>query len=186
MEPRGPLMIEHRLIMRMLAVIEKEADKIDKDNVINRPCIDIAVDFIKTYADRTHHGKEEDILFRKLEKKELSKVDIGIMNELVQEHAFGRITTADLSKFTDAYQNGDAEAVQLISVALRKFIDFFPKHIEKEEKIFFPLAMEYLSEVEQQAMLDEFWEFDRKLIHEKYSSVVDSLENRMDNMDAVY
>jgi hemerythrin-like domain-containing protein len=50
--------------------------------------------------------------------------------------------------------------------------------LEKEDKIFFPAARRYFSEQEDQAMLDEFWEFDRKMIHEKYISVVESFEKR--------
>jgi hypothetical protein len=34
-----------------------------------------------------------------------------------------------------------------------------------------------LSDEEDDAMLQEFWEFDRKMIHEKYMSVVEALES---------
>jgi hypothetical protein len=36
--------------------------------------------------------------------------------------------------------------------------------------------MAYLTDEEDQAMLAEFWQFDRKMIHEKYGSVVEGLE----------
>lgn len=62
MKPRGLLMIEHRLIEKMLKAVEKEIGKIRGSMNINPIFIDTAVDFIRTYADRTHHGKEEDIL----------------------------------------------------------------------------------------------------------------------------
>ena len=54
------------------ASIKKEIEKMKKYNKANPLFIDIAVDLIRMYADRTHHGKEEDILFRDLEKKSLS------------------------------------------------------------------------------------------------------------------
>ncbi len=38
-------------------------------------------------------------------------------------------------------------------------------------------CMEYFSREEQDRMLQEFWEFDRRLIHEKYISVVEQLEH---------
>jgi hemerythrin-like domain-containing protein len=176
MQPRGPLMIEHRLIERMITLIDKEVKKIAKNNVVNHSFIDVAVDFIRTYADRTHHGKEEEILFRELSKKKLSDNDNIVMNELIQEHIIGRNTTAELVKSAAAYQKGDKAALPLITQNLRKFVDFYPKHIEKEDKVFFPSSMGYFSESEQQSMLDEFWEFDRKMIHTKYKSVIESLE----------
>ena len=70
--PVGPLMIEHRLIERMIALIEKELQSIEASEKVNLPFTDSAIDFIKTYADRTHHGKEEDILFKNLEEKTIS------------------------------------------------------------------------------------------------------------------
>jgi hemerythrin-like domain-containing protein len=176
MQPRGPLMIEHRLIMRMISLMGKEVIKIRKNNVVNQQFINSVVDFIQTYADRTHHGKEEEILFRDLAKKQISDADNRIMNELIQEHIFGRVTTGELVKSADAYQKGDNAALPLIEKRLQKFIDFYPKHIEKEDKVFFPSSMTYFSDSEQQSMLYEFREFDGKMIHERYKSVVETLE----------
>lgn len=44
-----------------------------------------------------------------------------------------------------------------------------------EDDVFFPASRTYFSETEDQAMLMEFWEFDRKMIHEKYKAVVQGL-----------
>lgn len=179
MQPRGPLMTEHRLIERMISSINKEIIKIEKSGMVNQSFIAVAVDFIQIYADRTHHGKEEEILFRDLSKKKLSDNDNVIMNELIQEHIVGRNTTADLVKSAAAYQNGDKAALPFITQNLKKFVDFYPKHIEKEDKVFFPSSMKYFSESEQQSMLDEFWEFDRKMIHLKYKSVMEFIEKQL-------
>ena len=66
MLPIAPLMIEHRLIEKMIVVIRKEIDRYESEGNINPEFIDAAVDFIHVYADKCHHGKEEDILFRDL------------------------------------------------------------------------------------------------------------------------
>jgi len=140
--------------------------------------VDTAVDFIRTYADRTHHGKEEDILFRELESKALSDIDRKIMNELIEEHIFGRRTTRALVKANTRYRNGDTSALVEIVRCLHTLVDFYPRHIEKEDKIFFPAARAYFSEEEDQALLTEFFGFDQKMIHEKYASVVAELEKQ--------
>ncbi|MDD5678446.1 MAG: hemerythrin domain-containing protein [Kiritimatiellae bacterium] len=177
MQPRGPLMVEHRLIERMISLIDKEVTRIGKNNAINLSFVDTAIDFIRTYADQTHHGKEEEILFRALSKKKIFSIDNRIMNELIQEHVFGRTTTYELVNARDAYQKGDKAALPLITQNLREFINFYPKHMEKEDRVFFPSSMTYFSESEQQSMLDEFWNFDRKMIHAKYKSIIESLES---------
>jgi hemerythrin-like domain-containing protein len=176
MQARGPLMIEHRLIDRMIALIEKSLTQIEATKSVDSLFIDTAVDFIRTYADRTHHGKEEDILFRNLERKKLSDTDRRVMNELIDEHTFGRQTTKELVDANTRYRNGDTSALAVILTKLRTIVDFYPKHIEKEDKVFFPASRAYFSDEEDQAMLAEFWEFDRKMIHEKYLSVVETLE----------
>jgi hemerythrin-like domain-containing protein len=169
-------MIEHRLIERMLAVIRQRLSQIKASNAVDPLFVDTAVDFIRTYADRTHHGKEEDILFRDLETRNLSDGDRRVMNELVEEHVFGRKTTKELVQANTRYRNGDVSALGVIAGKLETLADFYPRHIEKEDKVFFPAARAYLTKEEDQAMLAEFWEFDRKMIHEKYKAVVAVLE----------
>ncbi|MDY6973108.1 MAG: hemerythrin domain-containing protein [Thermodesulfobacteriota bacterium] len=176
MQARGPLMIEHRLIERMLLIVKGVLAEIESRHKVDPVFVDIAVDFIRVYADRTHHGKEEDILFRELENKPLNAEDRQIMKELIEEHVFGRKTTKALVEANTRYRNGDDIALSEIGTKLRTLTEFYPKHIEKEDKLFFPSSRNYFTDEEDQAMLEEFWEFDRKMIHEKYKSVVEGLE----------
>jgi len=176
MQARGPLMIEHRLIERMIAKIQDALAQVEQTQKIDPLFVDKAVDFIRTYADRTHHGKEEDILFRELKNKGLSDVDRKVMDELIEEHIFGRSTTKALVEANALYRNGDSSALGDVASCLRTLVEFYPKHIEKEDKLFFPASRAYFSDTEDQAMLGEFLDFDRKMIHEKYKSVVDDLE----------
>ena len=80
MKPRGALMIEHRLIEKVLAVVKKRLANWNENN-FDPLFLDAVVDFITVYADRTHHGKEEDILFKTLERKELKEADFTILEE---------------------------------------------------------------------------------------------------------
>jgi len=176
MQARGPLMIEHRLIERMISIIKDALMQIESTQVVDPVFVDTAVDFIRTYADRTHHGKEEDILFRDLGKRSLSAEDQRVMQELIDEHVFGRQATQALVEANTRYRNGDESALTDITSKLHTIAEFYPKHIEKEDKVFFPACRAYLTDEEDQAMLAEFWEFDQKMIHEKYKSVVERLE----------
>ncbi|MDX9817828.1 MAG: hemerythrin domain-containing protein, partial [Desulfococcus multivorans] len=177
MQARGPLMIEHRLIERMLSVIKDILSKIESKHKIDPVFVDVAVDFIRVYADRTHHGKEEDILFREMNKKPLSAEDRQVMNELIEEHVLGRQTTEALVDANHRYRNGDETALADIADKFQFLIEFYPKHIEKEDKVFFPSSRAYFTDEEDQAMLAEFLAFDQKMIHEKYSSLVEGLRS---------
>ena len=81
--PIGPLMIEHRLIERMIDVVREELKIVENKNKLDPDFVDRTVDFIRTYADRCHHGKEEDILFRELGGKKLTEKHRHTMEELV-------------------------------------------------------------------------------------------------------
>ena len=172
MKPRGPLMIEHRLIEKMIEIIKQKLREIKTTSQVDPIFIDAAVDFIKIYADKTHHGKEEDILFRDCIKKNMSVGDVTIMNELIAEHKYGRKTTAELVEAKEKYVKGENTLDRIIE-KLTALTEFYPKHIEKEDKLFFPNSEKYFSETELNEMLNEFWEFDKKMIHEKYKMVVE-------------
>jgi hemerythrin-like domain-containing protein len=177
MQARGPLMIEHRLIERMLKVIGKTLLRVESVREIDPVFVDTAIDFIRIYADRTHHGKEEEILFRDLSKRSLSTKDRNMMNSLIEEHVFGRKTTKALEDANNRYRNGDKSALGDIIAGFHALVGFYPRHIEKEDKIFFPAVRSYFTDEAEQAMLAEFWEFDRGMIHEKYKLVVEGLDS---------
>jgi len=185
MQPIGPLMIEHRLIERLLTLMEREFKRL-KDNVAVDPefafvdpvFIDTAVDFIRTYADRCHHGKEEDILFQALAAKDLSPEHWQTMNDLVQEHAWARETTASLIKAKEAYLLEKPGALADLMLHLEELVGFYPQHIEKEDQHFFIPCMAYFSDAEKADLLAAMYEFDRQMIHDKYRGVVESMEQR--------
>ena len=176
MKPRGPLMIEHRLIEKMFELVRIEIKRIEERQQAEPIFIDTTVDFIRTYADRTHHGKEEDILFRDLEKKDIAELDKKIMQELIDEHKYGRKMVKELVEAKESYLQGQTGALEVILDKLNVLVNFYPEHIEKEDKVFFPSSEKYFSQEEQDAMLEEFWRFDKEMIHEKYRSLVKQLQ----------
>jgi len=54
--------------------------------------------------------------------------------------------------------------------------ELFSGTMTMEDKAFFPVLLRYLTDEDQQRLLDEFWEFYRRMIHEKYASLVEHYE----------
>jgi len=52
-------------------------------------------------------------------------------------------------------------------------VELYPEHIKIEDKDFFLPVMKYFSEEEQGAMVQEFYEFDRTIMHWKYGKIVE-------------
>jgi hemerythrin-like domain-containing protein len=178
MKPRGPLMIEHRLIEKMLGVIAAEARRIEAGGTVDPLFIDAAVDFIRFYADRTHHGKEEDILFHELEGKKLSPEHAAAMAELVEEHRMARERVKLIVAAKDRFQNGEPGAVGEIVSLMQWLADFYPRHIRKEDASFFPATEKYFTAAELDTMLASFQDFDGKMIHEKYARLVETMREQ--------
>jgi hemerythrin-like domain-containing protein len=66
------------------------------------------------------------------------------------------------------YRQGERQALTTIIECLRYMADFYPKHIEKEDKRFFIPCMACFTPEEKDAILNEEYEFDKKLIHQIY------------------
>jgi len=159
-----------------VALLRSEIRRIDAAKRADVDFLLTAVDFMRTYADRVHHGKEEDILFRDLAKKQLAPEHKKIMDELIEEHKTARRMVTSLLAARQKYVDGDSGAISEITSLLDKIGGFYPVHIEKEDKHFFYPILDYFSKEEQDKMLQEFWEFDRKVVHEKYQKVVEARE----------
>jgi len=178
MMPVGPLMVEHRLIERMIRVMQANLESISKEGKVDPAFVDTAVDFIRTYADRCHHGKEEDILFRDLAKKKISDEHQRIMQELIEEHKMGRNNVKKLVEAKEKYVQGNKDVLKDIVSNMEILVKFYPKHIEKEDKRFFIPCMDYFTDAEKDTMLNEMHEFDQQMIHEKYTKIVEDHEKR--------
>ncbi len=176
MMPVAPLMIEHRVIEKMIKVIGNELARIEASGEVDPGFVDMAVDFIRTYTDHCHHGKEEDILFRDLRKKPLSDDLKVILDELIEEHRQGRRVVAEIVEAKEGYIRGERENISKIIAGMHFLVDFYPVHIEKEDRHFFLPCMRYFTQAERDAMLQEEYDFDRNLVHNKYKAIVEKAE----------
>jgi hemerythrin-like domain-containing protein len=185
MLPIGPLMAEHRLIERLVHLLAQELERL-KSNVAVDPefafvdpvFIDAAVDFLRTYADRCHHGKEEDLLFAALAAKELTPEHRRLLEELTREHVWARELTRELMEAKRDHLRQDPGALERILRRLEALVELYPRHIATEDQEFFLPVMEYFSAAEKEELLARMAEFDRQLIHEKYRSLVEAYESR--------
>ncbi|MFW5688177.1 MAG: hemerythrin domain-containing protein [Spirochaetota bacterium] len=178
-KPRGCLMMEHRMIERVIGAIRSEKKRLEDGGEFHPAAIDQLVDFMRTYADNCHHGKEEDILFEDMGEKKLSEEDDELLNDLIEEHKVARATTNELVEARNALAEGDRDKLPVVLEKFQILLDLYPQHIEKEDKRFFPNSEEYFSDDELDEMLERFYDFDMEMIHNKYKDVADELEERM-------
>lgn len=178
MLPIGPLMTEHRLIERMIRIMEALLLDIEAEEKVDPVQVEKSIHFIRAYADRCHHGKEEDILFRALDGKTISPELRRIADELVEDHKLGRKITMSLLEANERYKKGDKAALSAIADGFGSLVEFYPRHIEKEDKHFFIPIMDYFGQEEKEAMIRQGYESDSQLLHQEYVDFVGNIERK--------
>jgi len=179
--PTEVLRHEHRLIERLLRVLERAAAGLERGEEISPEVLKSSLEFIRIVADRCHHGKEEGSLFPLLEERGMRR-EGGPLGALLQEHDRGRELVRGLAEGVAKYGGGDLEAREEIIENTRGYTQLLAQHIQKEDDVLFPIADHLLSQDEQQRLLEEFAEVEREIgegVHERFEGLLPELEESL-------
>ncbi len=169
---------DHRLIEKMLDILQKVAKKFDQGGDVPAASLKNASDFIKTFADNYHHGKEEDLLFRAMEERGFPR-EGGPIGVMLIEHEEGRGYTKALAEGIDKYAAGDSNSKNAIAENARNYSNLLSQHIPKEDGILYMMADNILPESFQEELLRKFEIVEKEKLGEggwqKYSDLVDQL-----------
>ena len=121
------LVKEHRLIERIIPILTKEVLRLHEGGEANAERIVSVVGFFRTYADRCHHGKEEDILFRALASKPLSDEHRRTMDQLTEEHVLARKLVGRLMLDQGRCVKGDQAALAAMKQDIQELADLYPQ-----------------------------------------------------------
>ena len=140
---------EHDAILHVLTILDKvlesktnsEADKLKFGNEL--------IHFLRIFADKCHHGKEEGFLFPELENRGVPN-EGGPIGMMLQEHKLGReyIALMDQSLESKDFFNFSDNAI--------KYRDLLRNHIVKENKVLFMMADRLLDDQKQDELFEKF------------------------------
>ncbi len=174
---------EHNNIKRMLEVARKLCIKVLNHDTVDYKDFYKVIDFIRNYADKHHHNKEEAILFVKLsaehegEDNHLGKMTVEGM---LVEHDLGRLFMMNLQNALEIYEMGDEDARVDIIANTIGYTDLLKRHIFKEDNALYNfarnnLSKEDLKEIDERCKEVEEAASDKKL-QEKYLKILEDLE----------
>jgi len=143
---------EHRLILRMITLVEQHVATLEQGRFSNWQFFLDAVDFIRNYADRFHHAKEEDILFVALVNNGMPAKQSPIEAMLI-EHEQGRQHVHALEAAAQLALAGDPGQAQAIAAHAGAYAQLLRGHIDKEDQILYPLAERILPAAVRPAMV---------------------------------
>lgn len=159
------LMAEHRNIVKILDGLEGALSKAEGGAFDGRR-FEIALAFLREYADRRHHGKEEERLFPAMNRRGMP-FEGGPLHCMLEEHKYGRGLLASVAAALPGAQAGDQAARRTVTEDFGRYIAFLREHIHKEDNVLFMMADGILTPEDQKALEAEFGAFDGRKIGEK-------------------
>lgn len=140
------MMEEHKNIKRGLAVIRKICISVMNGNEVPQEDFKKIIDFVRNYADKHHHNKEEAILFKKMTEELGEKLVNAPIGGMLTEHDLGRLFIKSLGEALERVKKGDADSrVDVIANAIG-YADLLNRHIDKEDKVIYTFAKRTLKE----------------------------------------
>lgn len=146
--PMKKLVDEHVLIKRWIGLIPELLDRLNLDSPADRQVLFNGIDFIRSYADKFHHAKEEDILFKYFDENQ------DILKTMRDDHTKGR---GHVKALGEAVKRRDKKA---ITEHLCAYGDLLTEHIKKEDEILYPWMDRSLSVSQVGELYSKFNEVD--------------------------
>lgn len=148
---------EHKYIIRMLKVVRNACLGVFHGDEIEYEDFYQMIDFIRTFADKHHHGKEEKFLFTEMQLN-LGKIGENLITHgMLVEHDLGRLYMSDLEEALQRVKNGDEDSkVDVISNAIG-YTHLLTRHIAKEDAVVYTygaknLSPDVLAEIERKTI----------------------------------
>lgn len=179
MTPTEELKKEHEAIRAMLGILERVCAKLESGGQVNPVHLEQIVEFLKVFADKCHHGKEEDLLFPAMEAAGLPRQG-GPTGVMLREHEEGRGYVRALTEAVAQYKGGSLAASARIIQSARNYIALLDQHIHKENEVLFPMADVHLSEEQQRQLSAGFERIETERVgagkHEEFHQLLHNLK----------
>jgi hemerythrin-like domain-containing protein len=149
------LVNEHRLILRMIALLEQNAPGTANGSYTNWQFYLDGVDFIRSYADRFHHAKEEDVLFEALVKNGMPREQSPVA-AMLMEHEQGRAHVRAMETAIQETLAGRPGREAIVAKHAQAYAELLRGHIAKENDILYPLAERLISDTLREWIVAEY------------------------------
>jgi len=170
---------EHKGIKLALDILEKICQKLESKEKVDPSDLEKILEFIRVFADKCHHGKEEDLLFPAIEEAGIPK-DGGPTGVMVEEHNLGREYVKGFGEGVSAFAAGNEQARTKIVENARNYIQLLSQHIDKEDNILYMIADMHLSQEKQNELLKQFEKVEEEKIgkgkHEEFHKMLEELK----------
>lgn len=167
---------EHEAILSSLGILDAMVARLGGANAPTAADLRGFLGFLKEFADKCHHGKEEGILFPALVKAGIPEKG-GPVGQMLAEHVEGRKLIAAMDRAIS-----DAVDARAFAAAAGGYGELLRAHIGKEDHVLFPLAEKALTPAQLDVIFDGFEQHEEKVIghgrHEELHAMLKELKRR--------
>lgn len=153
------LVAEHRVIEQMLALLERQAGRLDGGGELPVLLLKDIVDLLEQYSDKLHHAKEERRLFEIVIERGIEAENAAV-NALIHHHETGRSQLQDLRSELHRLKQGDRTAAAACAMTAHQYAELLRQHIRLEDEEVFPLVAKALSVEEDRTLAMYFAKLD--------------------------
>ncbi len=164
-EPTRILRDEHDVILRGLEILQSCSERLQFGEEVSPDTLDSLIEFFRLFADQTHHGKEEALLFPAMIERGFSR-DSGPIHCMLADHEQNRELTKKMVQASGEYRSGDKAAALRFAEAAAEYVYVLREHIQKENMVLFNMAEQVILASEEAALLAKFQDVDRNQIGE--------------------
>lgn len=169
------LVKEHDSILKIIEVTQTILNTNDKSTV-KLEHVEQILDFIKNFADKYHHLKEEDVLFMEMEKHGMSR-EVGPIGMMLHEHNEGRNYIKLAGESIEKLKLGNLSAFEEVKYNILNYCELLTNHIAKENNILYPMAERILPSTVGLVMSESFEKTNSSTVnneyHDKYLKLVE-------------
>ena len=173
------LKAEHKGIKLMLRIIEKMCERLKSGDDVQPEHLEQVLEFLKVFADKCHHAKEEELLFPALEKVGVPREE-GPIGVMLAEHNKARECVKGMGEGIARYKTGEKRAAAKIVENGMAYIRILAAHIDKEDYVLYPVADAKLPKSVQDELLAKFDKVEIQKIgegkHEQFHRMLENLE----------
>jgi hemerythrin-like domain-containing protein len=167
MKATADLKNDHESILLMLKIMMKISSLTKSEGIVDPVLIEKIIDFLKTFADKSHHGKEEDFLFPVMIKAGIPN-EGGPIGMMLSDHTEGRGYIAGIASSLAQYKiKPDTASLNGIALNMENYAELLSQHIDKENQILFMIADSVLTEKQQDLLYEEFEKVEEERIGEE-------------------
>jgi hemerythrin-like domain-containing protein len=152
---------EHKLIQRYLDNMSVAQDLLAVRKTVPASVIDNSIRFAKDFMNKTHHFKEEYVLFLKLAEKKGGDID-GQIVSLRDQHERSRGLVAKIKESLGGYKKGDEVSFSTLAENMGYYVSLENQHLYRENHVFYPMAEKLFSADEMAEFDAEFVKIDEK------------------------